>query len=103
MQSPPPAPKPARPLISAIGWVGLLAWLLAAFILLQLLNSFQLRAPLPGTRIPLGAGLNAIAQVVMIVSLLIGWRAARGKKFRRHRRVQTTVVMVNWLAILFVM
>ncbi|HJW84591.1 MAG TPA: DUF420 domain-containing protein [Anaerolineae bacterium] len=103
MQSPKPAPKPARPLISPIGWIGLLVWVASALVLLQLLNSFQLKAPIPGTRIPLGAGLNAIAQVIMMVSLLIGWRAARAKQFRRHRRVQTTVVMFNWLAILFVM
>ena len=103
MQSPKPAPKPARPLISTIGWIGFLVWVASAFVLLQLLNTFQLKAPIPGTRIPLGAGLNALAQVIMIVSLLFGWRAARARKFRRHGRVQTTVVMVNWLAILFVM
>lgn len=95
--------KPARSLISRVGWVGLIAWLAAAFVLLQLLHSAQLKAPLFGTRIPLGAGLNAVAQVIMIVSLLIGWHFARVKAIRKHRRIQTTVVMVNWLAILFVM
>lgn len=97
------SPKSNRPLISSLGWIGIVLFLAAAFVLLQLLNSFQLKAPMPGTRIPLGAGLNAAAQVVMIVALLFGWRFARAKDFRKHRRVQTTVVLINWLAILFVM
>ncbi|HET7090798.1 MAG TPA: DUF420 domain-containing protein [Anaerolineae bacterium] len=107
MQSSTPTPKKPRPLISPLGWVGIVLWLAAALALLQLLNSAQLRAtvvvaglPKP---IPLGALLNTVAQVVMIVALLFGWRFARVKDFRRHRRVQTTVVMVNWLMILFVM
>ena len=107
MQSSAPKPKKPRPLISPLGWGGIVLWLVAAFALLQLLNSAQLRAtvvvaglPRP---IPLGALLNAAAQVVMIVALLFGWRFARVKNFRRHRRVQTTVVLVNWLAVLFVM
>ena len=103
MQASTPAPKPAKPLISALGWVGIILWIIAAVILFLLLSSFQLKAPIPGTRIPLGAGLNAVAQVIMIVALLFGWRFARIKDFRKHRRTQTTVVMVNWLMILFIM
>jgi len=103
MQASTPAPKPAKPLISALGWVGIILWIIAAVILFLLLSSFQLKAPIPGTRIPLGAGLNVVAQVIMIVALLFGWRFARIKDFRKHRRTQTTVVMVNWLMILFIM
>ncbi|HEY4688877.1 MAG TPA: DUF420 domain-containing protein [Anaerolineae bacterium] len=99
----PSTPKPAKPLISPLGWIGIVLFLVAAFILLQLSNSFQLKAPIPGTRIPLGAGLNAVAQVGMIIALLFGWRFARARNFRRHRRTQTTVVLINWLAILFIM
>jgi plastocyanin/uncharacterized membrane protein YozB (DUF420 family) len=107
MQSSTPKPKKPRPLISPLGWAGIILWLVAAFVLFQLLSSSQLRAtvvvsglPKP---IPLGALLNAVAQIVMIVALLFGWRFARVKDFRRHRRFQTTVVMVNWLMILFIM
>jgi len=107
MQASTPKPKKPRPLISPLGWAGIILWLVAAFVLFQLLSNSQLKAtvvvsglPKP---VPLGALLNAAAQVVMIVALLFGWRFARVKDFRRHRRVQTTVVMVNWLMILFVM
>ncbi|HLF29046.1 MAG TPA: DUF420 domain-containing protein [Anaerolineae bacterium] len=103
MEASKPAPKPAKPLISGLGWIGIILWIGAAVILFILLSNFQLRAPLPGTRIPLGAGLNAAAQVVMIIALSFGWRFARIKDFRKHRRTQTTVVLVNWLMILFIM
>ena len=103
MQQSTPAPKRARPLISALGWLGIILWVAAAIVLFVLLGNFQLKAPLPGSRIPLGAGLNALAQIVMIAALLLGWRFARANDFRKHRRVQTTVVLVNWLMILFVM
>ncbi len=103
MQQSTPVPKQTRPLISALGWVGIILWVAAAIVLFVLLGNFQLKAPLPGSRVPLGAGLNALAQIVMIAALLLGWRFARVKDFRKHRRVQTTVVLINWLLILFVM
>jgi uncharacterized membrane protein YozB (DUF420 family) len=87
-----------------LGWIGIAVWIVAAVVLYSLTQSNQIYEPIAtGSRIWLGAGLNAAAQVVMIVALLFGWRFARAGDYRRHRRVQTTVVMLNWLAILFVM
>lgn len=92
-----------KPLISVLGLIGIALWGIAFIVLLQLLNSFQLRAPIPGSRIPLGAALNMAAQVIMFLALLLGWRFARIKDYTKHARVQTTVVLVNLLMIFFIM
>src|SRR5712692_2130624 len=49
------------------------------------------------------ADLNLIAQLIMIAALWVGFYFARTKKIARHRRVQTTVVIVNIFAIALIM
>jgi len=49
------------------------------------------------------ANLNMLAQILMLAALWIGAYFARIKQIARHRRVQTTVVLVNIFLILFVM
>jgi plastocyanin/uncharacterized membrane protein YozB (DUF420 family) len=49
------------------------------------------------------ANFNLIAQILMLVALWVGAYFAHTKQIPRHRRVQTTVVLVNVLLILFVM
>ena len=49
------------------------------------------------------ADLNLIAQLIMICSLWVGFYFARTKQIPKHRRVQTTVVIVNIFAIALIM
>ena len=49
------------------------------------------------------ADLNLGAQILMIVSLWIGFYFARTRQIPRHRNMQTTVVVVNLFFIAFVM
>lgn len=55
-----------------------------------------------GTR--MSADLNLIAQIIILAGLYLGYYFARRKKIRpHHANVQTTMVLVNLLLILFVM
>ncbi len=49
------------------------------------------------------ADLNLGAQILMIVSLWIGFYFARTRQIPRHRNMQTTIVVVNLFFIAFVM
>src|SRR2546430_9014325 len=49
------------------------------------------------------AQLNLLAQILMLIALWVGAYFAHTKQIVRHRRVQTTVVIVNIFLILFVM
>ncbi|MEP7198739.1 MAG: DUF420 domain-containing protein [Chloroflexota bacterium] len=49
------------------------------------------------------ADINLIAQLIMICSLWVGFYFARTKQIPKHRRVQTTVVIVNIFAIALIM
>ncbi len=64
----------------------------------------QLKVPgFLGTRATLGAGLNVIAQLIMLATLWYGRSLAKKKDFYRHKRVQTSVMLFNLVAIGFVM
>ncbi len=64
----------------------------------------QLKVPgFLGTKATLGAGLNVMAQLVMLATLWYGRSLAKKKDFYRHKRVQTSVMLFNIVAIAFVM
>ncbi len=64
----------------------------------------QLKVPgFIGTRATLGAGLVVLAEIVMLITLWYGRSLARKKNFSRHKRVQTSVMLFNLVAIGFVM
>lgn len=98
-----PLPAPIKPPTSPLRWIGLALWIAAAALLFQLMQTMALYQPIPGTRLWLGAGLSAAAHAVMIALLLASWRLARIGDFRTHGRIQTAIVMANWLTIVFVM
>ncbi len=57
-----------------------------------------------GTGATLGADLNLLAYVLILVPLmLIGFYFARGKKFRNHKYVMTTITLANWVLIASIM
>ncbi len=49
------------------------------------------------------ANLNLVAQILMIAALWVGFYFARTKQIRKHRDVQTTVIISNIFLIAFVM
>ncbi len=95
MESYPPLPAPAKPPVSPLRWIGLVAWTAAFALLVQLMQNAWIYAPIPGTRVWLGAGVSALLHVMMIILLLVSWRLAHVGEFRAHGRIQTTVVMVS--------
>ncbi len=54
-----------------------------------------------GTRT--AADINLAAQLIILAGLLVGFALARRKRFARHANVQTTMVLINLLLILFIM
>jgi uncharacterized membrane protein YozB (DUF420 family) len=102
-QSDPTLYIPVRPPRSYVGVTGFVLWIAAILFLMPMMGESWLFATLPGTRIWLGAGLAALAHVIMLVTLLVGWRLAHRGEFRTHGRVMTTIVLINWLTIFFVM
>lgn len=57
-----------------------------------------------GTGATLGADLNLLAYALLLVPLMvIGFYFARGKKFRNHKYVMTTITLANWVLIASIM
>ncbi len=54
-----------------------------------------------GTRT--AADINLVAQVLLLVGLLIGFALARRRRFRQHGNVQTAMVLLNLVLIVFAM
>jgi plastocyanin/uncharacterized membrane protein YozB (DUF420 family) len=51
----------------------------------------------------LSSNINLLAQVLILIGLWIGFYFARKKQFSRHRKMQTSLVLINSFFILFVM
>jgi hypothetical protein len=86
-----------------VGSIGFALWIAAILVMMPMMGESWLFALAPGTRIWLGAGLTALAHVIMLAALLLAWRGAHVGEFRTHGRVMTTLVLINWLTIFFVM
>jgi plastocyanin/uncharacterized membrane protein YozB (DUF420 family) len=56
-----------------------------------------------GTGAPLVSDISLIAQVIFLIALTIGVIAQRKSKYAWHDRIQTTVVLLNYLFVIFVM
>jgi plastocyanin/uncharacterized membrane protein YozB (DUF420 family) len=54
-----------------------------------------------GTR--LAADINLVAQLLLLAGLLVGFVLARRKQFERHGNVQTAMVLLNLVLIVFMM
>ena len=58
-------------------------------------------AVVPGTRT--AADINLVAQLLLLAGLLVGFALARRKRFEQHGNVQTAMVLLNLVLIVFMM
>jgi uncharacterized membrane protein YozB (DUF420 family) len=56
-----------------------------------------------GTNAPFRSDVTLLLILVTAVLFTIGWRLARRKRYKAHRRIQTSAVILNTFAVLFTM